>query len=64
MAGRSTAVALDVDQAMAVIEKGQRLAGHVPDMDDLDRVHRNLTGELMLEAARAELTDALERVVE
>jgi len=37
---------LDVDQDMAMIEKGQQLAGHFPDADALGRARRVLEGTL------------------
>lgn len=55
---------IDVDQALAVVEKGQQLAGHFPSADDLDRARRVLTGELSTDAARAEVRDVLAQLVE
>lgn len=55
---------VDVDQALAVIEKGQQLAGHFPDAEDLDRARRILTDELTPEDARAELRASLARLAE
>lgn len=52
---------VDVEQAMALIEKGQQLAGHFPDEEDLDRARRILTGELSPDDARAEMHAALAR---
>ena len=55
---------IDVDQAMAVVEKGQQLAGHFPSAEDLDRARRVLVGELSVDAARAEMHAALAQLVE
>lgn len=60
----TTASYVNVDQALAAIEKGQQLAGHFPDAEDLDRARRILTGELSPEDARAELRESLARLVE
>jgi hypothetical protein len=46
---------LDVDQEMAMIEKGQQLAGHFPDADALGRARRVLEGTLSEADAYAEL---------
>jgi len=51
----STTRHLDVDQEMAMIEKGQQLAGHFPDADALGRAHRVLEGTLSEADAYAEL---------
>jgi hypothetical protein len=53
-----TAPAIDLDEAMALIEKGQQLAGHFPDAEALDRARRVLEGTTSLEAARAEIDAA------
>lgn len=53
----------DVEQALAAIEKGQQLAGHFPDAEDLDRARRILTGELSPEAARAEVRESVARIL-
>ncbi|MBW3068119.1 MULTISPECIES: hypothetical protein [Actinomyces] len=53
---------VDVEQSLALIEKGQQLAGHFPDAEDMGRARRILTGELSPEAARAEVRDALARL--
>lgn len=55
---------IDVDQNMALIEKGQQLAGHYPSDEALNRARRVLTGELTPEAARAELNAALDKIAE
>ncbi|MHA6694666.1 hypothetical protein [Homoserinimonas sp. A520] len=47
---------------MAVIEKGQQLAGHYPSTEDLGRARRVLTGELTPERARAEMHVALREI--
>ncbi len=54
---RVTAAApkIDVDEAMAKIEKAQQLAGHFPDEDALDRARRILTGQTSSAEAYAEL---------
>lgn len=46
---------VDVDQEMAMIEKGQQLAGHFPDADALGRARRVLEGALSEADAYAEL---------
>ena len=46
---------VDVDQEMAMIEKGQQLAGHFPDADALGRARRVLEGTLSEADAYAEL---------
>lgn len=46
---------IDIDEAMAQIEKGQQMAGHVPDKDALDQARRVLTGESSEEDAVAEV---------
>lgn len=46
---------IDVDQAMAMIEKGQQLAGHFPDAEALDRARKVLEGELTAAEGYAEL---------
>ncbi|MBD8586043.1 hypothetical protein IFT90_15915 [Frigoribacterium sp. CFBP 8766] len=51
----STTRNLDVDQEMAMIEKGQQLAGHFPDADGLGRARRVLEGTLSEADAYAEL---------
>jgi hypothetical protein len=53
----------DVEQALAVIEKGQQLAGHYPSAEALDSARRILTGELSAEDAELELNAALARIV-
>lgn len=53
----------DIEQATAVIEKGQQLAGHFPSAETMDRARRVLTGELSPEAARVEMNEALARIV-
>ena len=55
---------IDVEQAMAVIEKGQQLAGHFPSAEALDSARRVLTGELSPEGAELELDAALSRIVD
>lgn len=45
----------EVDQTLAVIEKGQRLAGHFPSEEAMDRACRVLEGRTTLTDARAEL---------
>lgn len=54
----------DIEQAMAVIEKGQQLAEHFPSAEALDSARRVLTGELSPEGAEIELDAALARIVE
>lgn len=45
----------EAEQTLAVIEKGQRLAGHFPSDEALDRARRVLQGDTTLTDARAEL---------
>ncbi|MCE0459726.1 MULTISPECIES: hypothetical protein [Curtobacterium] len=46
---------VDVEQEMALVEKGQQLAGHFPDAEALGRARRILEGTLSPEDARAEV---------
>lgn len=46
---------IDVEQEMALVEKGQQLAGHFPDAEALGRARRILEGTLSPEDARAEV---------
>lgn len=41
---QSTTRQIDVDQSMAMIEKGQQLAGHFPDDEALGRARQILEG--------------------
>jgi hypothetical protein len=41
---QSTTRQIDVDQSMAMIEKGQQLAGHFPDDEALGRSRQTLDG--------------------
>jgi hypothetical protein len=50
-----TARTIDVEQEMALVEKGQQLAGHFPDAEALGRARRILEGTLSPEGARAEV---------
>ncbi|MBF4595634.1 antitoxin VbhA family protein [Curtobacterium flaccumfaciens] len=50
-----TARTVDVEQEMALVEKGQQLAGHFPDAEALARARRILEGTLSPEDARAEV---------
>jgi hypothetical protein len=50
-----TARTINVEQGMALVEKGQQLAGHYPDAEALDRARRILEGTLSPEDARAEV---------
>ena len=52
-----TAAAVDVEETLAQIEKGQQLAGHFPEPDDMDRARRILTGEITQEQAFAEIRE-------
>jgi hypothetical protein len=54
---------IDVEQAMAVIEKGQQLAGHFPSAETMARARQVLTGEVTPDAARVEMHKALARIV-
>ena len=51
----NTARTVDVEQEMALVEKGQQLAGHFPDAEALGRARRILEGTLSPEDARAEV---------
>ncbi len=53
-----------VEQTLAAIQKGQQLAGHYPDAEDMERARRILEGELTPEAARAEVRESLAQLVE
>lgn len=55
---------IDVEQALAAIEKGQQLAGHFPSAEDMDRARRILTGELSPDAARAELAVVFQHLID
>lgn len=46
---------IDVEQEMALVEKGQQLAGHFPNAEALGRARRILEGTLSPEDARAEV---------
>ncbi|RZU60849.1 helix-turn-helix transcriptional regulator [Zhihengliuella halotolerans] len=46
---------LDTTEALALIEKGQQLAGHFPSLEALDRSKRVLDGESSMDDARDEL---------
>jgi len=46
---------IDIDEAMAQIEKGQQMAGHFPDGEALDRARRVLTGQTTRDDAIAEI---------
>ena len=51
----NTARTVDVEQEMALVEKGQQLAGHFPDAEALGRARRILEGTLSPKDARAEV---------
>jgi hypothetical protein len=53
--GHNTARVIDVEQEMALVEKGQQLAGHFPNAEALGRARRILEGTLSPEDARAEV---------
>lgn len=55
--------AVDVEQSLALIEKGQQLAGHFPSDSALNRARRILTGELSAADAEVEMNEALARIV-
>ena len=48
----STTRQIDVDQEMAMVEKGQQLAGHFPDAEALGRARRILEGTLSADDAQ------------
>jgi hypothetical protein len=49
----TTTRTVDVEQEMALVEKGQQLAGHFPNEEALGRARRILEGTLSAEDARA-----------
>lgn len=51
----------EVEQTLAAIEKGQRLAGHFPSDEAVDRARRVLQGDTTLTDARAELAAKYDR---
>lgn len=55
---------IDVEQALAAIEKGQQLAGHFPSAEDMDAARRILTGEMSPAEAEVDLQQALDAIVE
>jgi hypothetical protein len=55
VAAQPTPIVTDVAEALAEVEKSQRLAGHFPDSEDLDLARRILAGELSAEESRAEI---------
>lgn len=55
---------IDVDQALALIEKGQQLAGHFPNSEALHRARRILLGDLSPAEAEREMHAAVQRIVE
>ena len=52
---QSTTRQIDVDQSMAMIEKGQQLAGHFPDDEALGRARHILEGTRTEDDALAEV---------
>lgn len=54
-AARKPGPEVEVEQTLAVIEKGQQLAGHFPSEEAMDRTRRVLEGRTTLTGARAEL---------
>ncbi|WP_262495449.1 helix-turn-helix domain-containing protein [Paeniglutamicibacter gangotriensis] len=50
-----------IDQTLALIEKGQQLAGHHPSSEAIDRARRVLDGTTDVIAARAELAAKYQR---
>lgn len=55
---------VDIDRAIALVRKGQQLAGHFPSETALDRARRVLSGELSPADAEAEMQIALQRIVD
>jgi hypothetical protein len=43
------------DRIVAMTVKSQQLAGHFPDVEDVDRVRRILAGQITTDQARAEI---------
>lgn len=52
-----------IEQGLAVIEKGQQLAGHFPSEVMMDRAHRVLDGRLTAADAETEMNAALACIV-
>jgi hypothetical protein len=46
---------VEKENLLAEVEKGQQLAGHFPDAEDMDRVNRILSGKITIEEAYAEV---------
>lgn len=46
---------IDIENAMAEVDKGQQLAGHFPDAEALERGRRVLVGEISEEDAMNEI---------
>lgn len=61
--GRRTFAGSELEDALAHIEKGQQLAGHFPDAEDLDRARRILEGKLTPEEAREETRASVARMI-
>lgn len=57
----TTATEPEVEQTLAAIEKGQRLAGHFPSDEAVDRARRVLQSDTTLTDARAELAAKYDR---
>lgn len=55
---------VEVQRALAAIQKGHELGTHVLTADDLDRVWRVLNGELSPDAARSEMRATLRRLID
>lgn len=53
----------EVERALALIEKGAQLGGNHPEPSAMELARRVLTGELSPEDARAELNEALQKIV-
>lgn len=55
---------VDVEQSLALIEKGQQMAGHFPSGEDLEAARKLLAGEVSREDAFAELDARIATFVE
>jgi sRNA-binding protein len=55
---------VEVERALAMIEKGHQLDGQQLDAEMLDRAKRILTREISSDEARIELREALQAIVE
>lgn len=61
---RNPLTPVEVQRALAMIDKAHQLEGQQLDEETLDRVRRILAQEISPEEARVELEEALEAIVE